>query len=112
MADYRHPASGRIYREGDPAHDFARLARHLRDQCERFIDQYDRRLADRDYLGQYQTWSSDPDRLRRTIQDTCEAIDKAYTRVTVDWHAPLIDFGDPEARAEHERRYGPIEEER
>ena len=42
--DYTHPASGRVYREGDPAHHFAQLARGLARECEHFLYHYGSRL--------------------------------------------------------------------
>lgn len=102
--DHTHPDSGRVYREEDSAVRFAKLAHALRRQCDEFIRHYDTRLAGRDYLGQHLTWPSDPDRIARSMGHTIEALDKAYTDVTVD--RSLWEWGLGEKDAEWQRKYG------
>jgi hypothetical protein len=104
--DYKHPDGGRIYREGDPAHHFAELAAALRRECEDFIDHYDRRMAGRDYLGQSFTWPSDPDRIARSMSDTMQALDKAYTRIIVD--RSMHEYGLGGKDDEWQRKYGDV----
>lgn len=104
--DYEHPASGRIYRQGDPAHRFARLAAALRRQCDEFARHYDQRMADRDYLDQQRTWPSDPDRIARFMRETIAALDQAYTDVVYDEQAP--EFGLGKRDEEWQRKYGDV----
>jgi hypothetical protein len=102
--DYTHPTSGRVYREGDPAHRFAVLAAALERQCEEFRRHYQARLSGRDYLDQHLEWPSDPDRIARAMATTITELDKAYTAVTVDrdnWQYGLGQRDD-----EWERKYG------
>lgn len=103
---YVHPASGREYREGDPAYRFAELARVLARECEAFTYHYDQRLKDRDYLGQQQEWLSDPDRIARAMAHTIEALDKACTAVTVD--RTMHEYGLGKRDEEWERKYGEV----
>lgn len=103
---YEHPETGRIYREEDPTVYFIKLAHALRRECEDFIYHYDQRMAGRDYLGQHMTWSSDPDRIARSMGHTIEALNKAYTRVTVDKH--LHEYGLGKQDEEWQRKYGEI----
>lgn len=105
-AAYRHPASGRMYLEDDPAHYFARLLHILREECEQFIYHYDDRLKGEDYLDQYVTWPSDPDRIARAMKHTIESIDKAYTAITVDKTMP--DYGLGQRDEEWHRKYGEV----
>ena len=102
--DYRHPASGRIYREGDPAHRFAQLVHILANECGAFLDHHAHRLADRDYLKQHTEWSSDPERIARAMAHTIAELDKAYTAVVVDRDLP--DYGLGSWDDEWQRKYG------
>lgn len=105
MADeYTHPDSGRIYREGDPAHRFAQLVAALNRQCEEFQQHHEARLAGKDYLQQHATWLSDPDRIARAMRSTLAAIDEAYTAVTVDRDLPSYGLGTQDE--EWRRKYG------
>ena len=103
---YIHPASGREYHEGDPAHRLARLTHALAGQCERFLDEYRRQLAETDYLDQYRTWPGDCDQVARTMARTIELIDKAYSDVTSD--RTMHEYGLGKKDAEWERKYGPL----
>lgn len=105
---WRHPQSGRLYREGDPAHDFARLTHALHQMAAQFVDQYERRLAGRDYLVQHQMWDGDPDRIARLMADMIAKLDKAYTRVHANRTLP--DYGLGQRDEEWQRRYGPVVE--
>ena len=106
---WRHPASGRGYREGDPAHYFVIMARALRQQAEAFVAEYDRRLADRDYLDQHHAWwgNSDADRMVRLLIETTGDVNKAYTAVLRDRDMP--DFGLGRRDEEWQRKYGPVD---
>jgi hypothetical protein len=104
MNDYAHPDGGRIYREGDPAHLFAVLARILAEQARQYIDHHERRMADRDYLGQHATWQSDPDRIARSMAHTIASLDKAYTAVVVDRDLPSYGLGQRDE--DWQRKYG------
>jgi hypothetical protein len=106
-AGYIHPASGREYYEGDPAHRLARLTHALAGQCERFLDEYRRQLADTDYLDQYRTWPGDCDQVARTMARTIELIDTTYSDVTSD--RLLHEYGLGKKDAEWERKYGTVE---
>lgn len=106
MSDYTHPASGRTYREGDPAHRFAQLAQALAKQCDNFLHHYAGRLEGADYLDQHTEWLSDPDRIVRTMRHTIDALDEAYTAVTVD--RDLHTYGLGEQDDEWRRKYGPL----
>ncbi len=101
---YIHPASGRGYREEDPAVYFMKLAHALRRECEAFIHHYDTRLDGHDYLQQHLEWPSDPDRIARSMGHTIAALDKAYTAVTVD--RMLHEYGLGVRDEEWERKYG------
>lgn len=103
---YVHPKSGRAYQEDDPATYFMRLAHALRQQCEAFIDHYDQRLADHDYLAQHTEWTSDPDRIARSMAHTIATLDKQYTAVTVD--RDLHRFGLGRKDEEWQRKYGEV----
>ncbi|MGH9250162.1 MAG: hypothetical protein ACRD0W_11665 [Acidimicrobiales bacterium] len=103
-SDYKHPDSGRIYREGDPAHHFARLVAGLARECDEFLRHYRDRLADRDYLGQHSAWPSDPERIARAMAHTIAAIDRATTDVVVDRDAHRYGLGDQDD--EWQRKYG------
>jgi hypothetical protein len=105
VSDYVHPDGGRTYREGDPAHHFATLARILAEQARQYIDHYERRMAGRDYLGQHLIWPSDPDRIARTMAHTIASLDKAYTAVVVDRDLPSYGLGQWDE--EWQRKYGP-----
>jgi hypothetical protein len=105
-AEYVHPASGRTYREGDPAHHFALLAIALAEQARSYIDHYERRLDGHDYLDQHLTWLSDPDRIARAMAHTIAALDKAYTAVTVDRDMHMYGFGTQDD--EWQRKYGQV----
>jgi hypothetical protein len=105
-SSYIHPDSGREYREGDPAHHFAQLSAALASQCERFLEHYRRRLDGHDYLQQYHEWLSDPGHIAQTMGYTIEALDKAYTAVTVD--RTLHEYGLGKRDEEWERKYGRV----
>jgi len=107
VTDYTHPKSGRTYREGDPAHHLAQLTQTLANQCERYLSEYRRQLADTDYLDQYHTWPGDPDRVARTMARTIEAIDKAYTDVCSD--RTMHEYGLGKQDDEWHRKYGQVE---
>ena len=102
--DWKHPETGRVYREEDPAVRFIKLAHALRRQCEYFIHHYDTRMAGRDYLGQYATWPSDPDRIARSMGSMIQSLDKAYTAITVD--RSMHEYGLGEQDDEWQRKYG------
>jgi hypothetical protein len=104
--DYVHPESGRSYREGDPALRFAKLTHGLARQCEEFLRHYYERLEDRDYLDQYVTWPSDPDRITRAMGATIDAIDSSYTEVSYDRTAWKYGLGKQDE--EWHRRYGDV----
>lgn len=104
--DYVHPASGRTYHEDDPAHYFALLVAGLARQCSDFLYHYERRLKDRDYLQQYGEWLSDPSSIARTMADTIERLDKAYTAVTCD--RTLHQYGLAKQDDEWHRKYGDV----
>lgn len=111
-SEYVHPASGRTYREGDPAHRFAQMAHALRSECEQFLHYFDRvdENAETDYLRLLAGWQSDPERIARSMRETLKAIDQAYSDVVADrdayrygigkqddeWHRK---YGDPAARS-------------
>jgi hypothetical protein len=95
-----------VYRDGDPAHHFAELARGLAEECRQFLYHYERRLDGRDYLAQHLEWLSDPDRIARTMGYTIAALDKAYTAVTVDRH--LHEYGLGRQDDEWHRKYGNV----
>jgi hypothetical protein len=104
MSEYTHPASGRVYEEGDPAHRFAVLAAGLARQCETFLHHYRERMADTDYLDQHTTWPSDPGRIARAMSDTLAAVEQAYTDVIVDRDAHEYGLGTRDD--EWTRKYG------
>lgn len=104
---YIHPASGREYREDDPAARLASLTQAFARQCEQYLVHYERQLQGTDYMDQYRTWPGDPDRITRTMVRTAEAIDKAYTDVTAD--RTLHEYGLGKRDAEWERKYGKVE---
>ena len=104
---YIHPASGREYREDDPAHRFAELTQVLARECESFLHHYERRLDGRDYLDQQREWLSDPDRIARAMAHTIAALDKAYTAVVVD--QTMHEYGLGKQDDEWRRKYGAIE---
>lgn len=110
VEDYVHPDSGRRYREGDPAHHFARLAGFLAEEARQFIEHYERRLKDRDYLAQHLEWPSDPDRIARAMAATIKKLDEAYTAVVVDRDMPNYGLGARDA--DWERKYMPGSRER
>ena len=97
--DYVHPDGGRRYREGDPAHRFAQLAQFLANEAREFVDHYDRRLKDRDYLMQHTEWTSDPDRIAHAMAATIAELRKAYTATIVDRELTIMDD-------EWRRKYG------
>jgi hypothetical protein len=103
---YSHPASGRLYREGDPAHHFAQLVQALARQCADFQYHYERRLKDFDYLAQHTEWPSDPERIARTMGRTIEQIDKAYTDVVCD--RTMHEYGLGVQDDEWQRKYGDV----
>lgn len=105
--DYKHPKSGRIYREGDPAHDFVLLLNALRLMAGNFIQEYEKRLRNKDYLEQVNRWQGDMDRIARAMTDTIDALNKAYTAVGVDQWKP--DYGLGTRDGEWHRKYGEIE---
>lgn len=105
-ADYIHPDSGRVYREGDPAHYFVQMAAGLRRQCEEFVHYYDTLMAGRDYLQQRTIWQGDPDRIARSMAHTIAALDKAHTAVVVD--RDLHEYGPGRQDEEWQRKYGKL----
>ena len=105
---YTHPESGRVYREGDPAHHFAQLTHVLAEECRQFLHHYGRRLEGRDYLTQQLEWPSDPDRIARAMAHTIEALDKAYTAVVVD--RTMHEYGLGEQDGEWQRKYGDVKQ--
>jgi len=107
-SEYVHPESGRLYREGDPAHHFALLAAGLARECETFLRHYNERLKNADYLAQYHEWPSDPGSIARSMAHTIEALDKAYTAITVDRDLHLFGLGRQDE--EWHRKYGRLEE--
>jgi hypothetical protein len=109
-AEYQHPASGRVYRVGDPAHHFARLVQGLARQCESFLYHYERRLEAHDYLQQHIEWTSDPDRIARAMKETIAAIDQAYNHIIMERTMP--DFGLGEQDEEWYRKYGSVDKEK
>ncbi|MGW1744567.1 hypothetical protein ACWCRD_02895 [Streptomyces sp. NPDC002092] len=106
---YSHPASGRLYREGDPAHHFAQLVQALARQCADFQYHYERRLKGCDYLAQQAEWPSDPERIARTMGRTIEQIDKAYTDVVCD--RTMHEYGLGKQDVEWQRKYGNVSPE-
>lgn len=104
---YEHPASGRTYRQGDPAHRFAQLSSALARQCDEFLHHYRERMEDGDYLAQTKVWLSDPHRIARSMQDTIEALDEAYTSVVVD--ETSYQYGLGEQDDDWQRKYGPVD---
>jgi hypothetical protein len=105
-AEYVHPASGRTYREDDPARHFAQLAWVLAEEARRYIYHYERRLHGHDCLDQHLTWLSDPDRIARAMAHTIAALDKAYTAVTVDRDMHTYGLGTQDD--EWQRKYGQV----
>ena len=106
MSDYIHPKSGRVYREGDPAHHFAQLAAALRRQCENFVHYYDSQMGSRDYLAQRAIWLGDCDRIARSMADTIAVLDKAHTAIIID--RDLHEYGLGHKDEEWQRKYGPV----
>lgn len=106
MNEYVHPDSGRVYREGDPAHYFAALARALSHQAGEFIRHYDAKMAGKDYLAQSGVWESDPNRIAQAMADTITKLGMAYRALQADKHAPGWGLGkyDDEWR----RKYGDL----
>jgi hypothetical protein len=106
--DYTHPESGRVYREGDPAHHFAQLVQVLASECESFLHHFGRRLEGKDYLAQFREWPSDPDRIARAMATTIEALDKAYSRVNAD--ETMHRYGLGKKDDEWQRKYGDVQQ--
>lgn len=105
MADdlYEHPVSGRLYRQGDPAHRFAQLTNALARQ-NRELERHLRRLNEQDYLVQVEAWLGDCDRITRAMQATLDAIDDTRTQVVCDRDAPQYGLGTMDD--EWGRKYG------
>lgn len=101
---YIHPASGREYREGDPAHRFAELGHVLAEECRQFLYHYEQRIDGRDYLDQHLEWQSDPDRIARAMAHTIAELDKAYSAVIIDRTMHVYGLGKRDE--EWERKYG------
>jgi hypothetical protein len=102
-ADYQHPASGRTYCKGDPAHRFAQLVEAAAEQAQLFLDHV-KQLDGLDYLDQHRRWVSDPDRSRRALAHILAELDSAYTAVVVDRDIRMysMDVEDDE----WQRKYG------
>jgi hypothetical protein len=97
MDDYRHPESGRIYREGDPAHTYALACRAV-EVAARELALEVTRHAGSDYL----TRAADhPYQGLVRMHGTLDWIDKAYTDLLVDREFSTVD-------EEYQRKYGEL----
>jgi hypothetical protein len=104
-AEYVHPRSGRIYREGDPAHRFAQLVAGVARQCEEF-GRYVQPLLEADYLDQRAAWMGDCERITRSLARTIEQIEEAHTDVVVDRDYHRYGLGTQDD--EWQRKYGAV----
>jgi hypothetical protein len=80
--DYRHPSSGRIYRQGDPAHTYILALRAARAAAEWFLR--DTNLtADGDYLTAFE---QRPDRSTYRLRDNLDFLLHAEQLVRFEKH--------------------------
>lgn len=94
--DYTHPASGRIYRIGDPAHTYAQAFASARRVAAQFVRETEH-LVDADYLNQFK---QRPDRSTYALRDALDFLFHAEQGVRID----LYRREPPDA--EWNRRYG------
>lgn len=96
--DYKHPISGRTYRQGDPAHTYAVALRGARQAAELFLRET-AALADGDYLAAF---DHRPDRSTYRLRDSLDFLLHAEQGIRNDRHRrePLDD--------EWQRKYGPV----
>jgi hypothetical protein len=64
-AQYQHPASGRIYRQGDPAHTYALALRAARRDAEQFLRETEH-TEQMDYLASF---DARPERATYRLRD-------------------------------------------
>ncbi len=100
MGDYAHPASGRVYRKGDPAHDYALALNGARCAAEAVLAA-SAALVDLDYLAAF---TARDDRTAARLRDALDWLSHTDHGVRLDMHRREQPDDD------WQRRYGPLSE--